>query len=134
MVKLLEDNDPQVLKEAGDILLRLIGNVLKDPQNVKYRSIRLSNPKIESKLLAANGAMEILFAVGFEEATDSLVLPLDAALPDLRAYKAALEEVMWGRGGDVPNPGAGSSSAGATAAPPQGPRKPDAEPEVMQTV
>lgn len=104
-VKMLEDNEPHVIKEAGEILLKLIGNVLRDPHNMKYRSVRLSNPKIESKLLVATGAFEILFAAGFEEDTDSLLLPLDASLTKLRAIKAALEKIMWGRGGEVPNPG-----------------------------
>ena len=104
-VKLLEDNEPHVIGEAGEILLKLIGNVLRDPHNIKYRSIRLSNPKIEKKLLAATGAFEILFAVGFEEDTDSLLLPLDSSPTKLRAFKAALEKVMWGRGRQVPNPG-----------------------------
>ena len=104
-VKMLEDNEPHVISEAGEILLKLIGNVLRDPHNIKYRSIRLSNPKIEKKLLAATGAFEILFAVGFEEDTDSLLLPLDSSSTKLRAFKAALEKVMWGRGRQVPNPG-----------------------------
>lgn len=104
-VKMLEDNDPHVIKEAGEILLKLIGNVLRDPHNMKYRSVRLSNPKIESKLLVATGAFEILFSVGFEEDTDSLLLPLDASLTKLRAVKTAIEKIMWGRGGEVPNPG-----------------------------
>ena len=104
-VKMLEDNEPLVIKEAGEILLKLIGNVLRDPHNMKYRSVRLSNPKIESKLLVATGAFEILFSVGFEEDTDSLLLPLDASLTKLRAVKTALEKIMWGRGGEVPNPG-----------------------------
>ena len=53
--------------DACEILVKLLANVIRDPQNMKYRSIRLSNPKIESKLLAANGAFEVLFSVGFEE-------------------------------------------------------------------
>ena len=56
----------QVKKDAGDILIRLFSNVLKDPQSLKFRAVKLSNPKIESKLLVANGAFEILFSSGFE--------------------------------------------------------------------
>ena len=67
IVEQLKDNPPEVMREAGEILLKLLGNVRRDPMNMKYRQIRLSNPKIESKLLAANGAFEILFSVGFEE-------------------------------------------------------------------
>ena len=66
-VDLLKDNPAEVTKEAAEILIKLLNNVLRDPNNIKYRSIRLSNPKIESKLLIATGAFEILFSVGFEE-------------------------------------------------------------------
>jgi hypothetical protein len=37
VVRMLEDNEPSVTKEAGDILLKLIGNVLRDPNNIKFR-------------------------------------------------------------------------------------------------
>ena len=61
-------------KDACEILVKLLSNVIRDPNNMKYRSIRLSNPKIESKLLAANGAFETLFSVGFEEVRKKSVL------------------------------------------------------------
>ena len=63
----LLDNPPEVTKSAAEILVKLIGNVIRDPSNLKYRSVRLANPIIESKLLVATGAFEILFSVGFEE-------------------------------------------------------------------
>jgi hypothetical protein len=44
VVASLADNPPDAMKEACEILLRLIGNVLRDPSNLKFRSIRLSNP------------------------------------------------------------------------------------------
>ena len=53
--------------DACGILVKLLNNVIRDPNNMKFRSIRLANPKIESMLLAANGAFEVLFSVGFEE-------------------------------------------------------------------
>jgi hypothetical protein len=67
MVSALADNPPQLLKDASEILLKLISNILRDPQSLKFRRIRLSNPKIEKMLLNANGAFEILFSMGFEE-------------------------------------------------------------------
>ena len=51
IVSALTDNSNEVFKNAVDILLKLINNILKDPQSMKYRRIRLSNPKIESMLL-----------------------------------------------------------------------------------
>ena len=76
IVKKLTDNDPKTFQDAKEILLKLINNILRDPQNVKFRRIRLSNPKVESMLLNANGAFDILFSIGFEEDTDALILPL----------------------------------------------------------
>ena len=51
IVSALTDNSNEVFNNAVDILLKLINNILKDPQSMKYRRIRLSNPKIESMLL-----------------------------------------------------------------------------------
>ena len=67
IVSMLLDNPPEVTKSAAEILVKLIGNVIRDPSNLKFRSVRLANPVIESKLLVASGAFEILFSVGFEE-------------------------------------------------------------------
>ena len=58
---------------------------------MKYRRIRLSNPKIESMLLVANGAFEALFSMGFEEDTDALFLPFSASLETIKAFKLAIE-------------------------------------------
>jgi len=69
IVEMLHENTAEAKKEAAEILLRLVDNVIREPQNIKYRSVRLSNPKIESKLLSASGAFEILFSMGFEEAS-----------------------------------------------------------------
>ena len=66
-MSLLLDNPPEVTKSAAEILVKLIGNVIRDPSNLKYRSVRLANPIIEANLLVATGAFEILFSVGFEE-------------------------------------------------------------------
>ena len=51
VVSALTDNSNEVFKNAVDVLLKLMSNILKDPSSIKYRRIRLSNPKIESMLL-----------------------------------------------------------------------------------
>ena len=51
VVLALTDNSNEVFKNAVDVLLKLMNNILKDPYSIKYRRIRLSNPKIESMLL-----------------------------------------------------------------------------------
>ena len=51
VVSALTDNSNEVFKNAVDVLLKLMNNILKDPYSIKYRRIRLSNAKIESMLL-----------------------------------------------------------------------------------
>lgn len=63
----LNENEKEVKLEARRILFKLCDNVLKFPDNVKYRKINLSNPLVMSKLLPASGAMQCLFEAGFVE-------------------------------------------------------------------
>jgi len=94
VVDALRDNPEDIRKTAAEILVKLLSNVIREPNNIKYRSIRLANPKIESNLLVANGAFEILFSVGFEEGTDTLILPMSASIPLVSAFKSAIEKIL----------------------------------------
>lgn len=62
VIALLEDNQEQVKKDAKEILVKLLGNIINDPNNTKYRAVKLTNKVIEEKLLPAAGAFEILFS------------------------------------------------------------------------
>ena len=92
-VKLLNDNPEGVKKEALDILVKLLSNVVRDPHNIKYRQIKLSNKKIEENLLAATGAFEVLFSVGFEEDDDKLILPLNVSITNIEKFLDAVKEL-----------------------------------------
>jgi UBX domain-containing protein 6 len=49
-----------------DIVLKLLRNIVKEPENVKFRKIRLSNPKIKEAVAEVNGGIELLSFLGFE--------------------------------------------------------------------
>ena len=66
---LLTENTKEDFLAASELLLRLANNVIKNPLELKYRRIRLSNPLLESKLLPFLGGFECLFEMGFEEVT-----------------------------------------------------------------
>ncbi|GBG60231.1 hypothetical protein CBR_g3474 [Chara braunii] len=70
---------PASVREAGMILiaggpsmatvetlLKLMRNILVDPSNVKFRRVRLSNPRIRETIGIAPGGLGFLEAVGFE--------------------------------------------------------------------
>jgi len=93
VVNMLKDNPDPVRDAAKEVLTKLLGNVINDPNNTKYRAIKLTNKVIEEKLLPASGAFEILFSVGFEEADDKLILPLGADLNIVKQFSEAVRNL-----------------------------------------
>lgn len=53
--------------EGVTILLKLLDNVIREPHNDKYRTIRLENKTIKEKVLSLNGVREFLMKIGFIE-------------------------------------------------------------------
>ena len=65
--QLVNENSVNDFLTASEILIKFANNVLSNPQEPKFRRIRLSNPTVEAKLLPVCGAMECLFEMGFVE-------------------------------------------------------------------
>ena len=93
IVELLRENTEQVKRDAGDILVKLLSNIVAAPNDMKYRQIKLANKTIEEKLLPASGAFEILFSVGFEEAEDKLILPMSVNIRTVERFLEALKNI-----------------------------------------
>lgn len=49
-----------------DIVLKLLRNIVREPENVKFRKIRLSNPKIKEAVAEVSGGVELFGFLGFE--------------------------------------------------------------------
>ncbi|CAM1295100.1 NGLY1 (predicted), partial [Pycnogonum litorale] len=91
-VDLLSNNATDQFIEAANVLLKIANNIVRDPENVKYRTIRLSNATVVNKLLPVNGAMECLFEMGFEEDNDGLHLKLPST-SSLKQLKLISEQI-----------------------------------------
>lgn len=63
----LETANRIVYIESVTILLKILDNVIREPQNEKYRTIRLENKIIKEKLLGLNGVRQFLEKIGFVE-------------------------------------------------------------------
>ncbi|GAA6072660.1 peptide-N(4)-(N-acetyl-beta-glucosaminyl) asparagine amidase, partial [Tachysurus ichikawai] len=61
-----------------------------NPNEEKYRSIRIGNPTFSTKLLPIKGAVECLFEMGFEEAETHLVFPRSASVDQLRRVRETI--------------------------------------------
>mmetsp|Transcript_75165 Transcript_75165/g.178634 ORF Transcript_75165/g.178634 Transcript_75165/m.178634 type:complete len:636 (+) Transcript_75165:175-2082(+) len=51
----------------------LLENLVKDPENAKFRSVRLSNAKIKAAIVDVQEAMQLMLACGFAQQEDNLV-------------------------------------------------------------
>jgi UBX domain-containing protein 6 len=49
-----------------DILLKLLKNIVREPGNVKFRKIRMGNPKIKEAIVDVPGCVELLEIIGFK--------------------------------------------------------------------
>jgi len=57
---------------AVRLLLRLVQNVIQNPDNLKFRVIRANNPKIKSTLLSLGEVAEgLLILLGFHAAAEN---------------------------------------------------------------
>ncbi|ETI36756.1 hypothetical protein F441_17059 [Phytophthora nicotianae CJ01A1] len=64
-VYVLLRQDPPRAITAAETLIKMLTNVAKNPQEEKFRKIRLSNAAIQSKLVSVPGAVDILAEAGF---------------------------------------------------------------------
>ncbi|XP_053190248.1 peptide-N(4)-(N-acetyl-beta-glucosaminyl)asparagine amidase [Scomber japonicus] len=126
-VTTLCENSNEVFLDVAKLLLTYADNILRNPNEEKYRSIRIGNPTFSTKLLPIKGAVECLFEMGFEEAETHLVFPKSASVDQLRLIRESIaaERDQRLRGGQSVQPAArplaasASTSTSASASAPQ---------------
>jgi len=103
----LRDNDDDTLRQAIDCLLRIANNIIENPSELKYRVLKLSSTVITTKLLIAAGGMECIFAMGFQENDESLILPMESSLENLKSIReqvCRIKKDVDGKTFKVPEP------------------------------
>ncbi|XP_073848899.1 N-glycanase Pngl [Musca autumnalis] len=83
-------NTKEAYLEAVRIILLLLDNIINNPNEEKYRTIRMENKTIKEKLLTLEGCVELLTAIGFQRNNEQYTLPRDAPLKLIREYRDAL--------------------------------------------
>ncbi|XP_040910202.1 peptide-N(4)-(N-acetyl-beta-glucosaminyl)asparagine amidase [Toxotes jaculatrix] len=89
-VTTLCENSNEVFLDVAKLLLTYADNILRNPNEEKYRSIRIGNPTFSTKLLPIKGAVECLFEMGFEEAETHLVFPKSASVEQLKLIRESI--------------------------------------------
>ncbi|XP_005081043.1 peptide-N(4)-(N-acetyl-beta-glucosaminyl)asparagine amidase [Mesocricetus auratus] len=80
-------NTPETFLEASKLLLTYADNILRNPHDEKYRSIRIGNTAFSTRLLPVRGAVECLFEMGFEEGETHLIFPKKASVEQLQKIR-----------------------------------------------
>jgi hypothetical protein len=70
LLVIADSNEDSEIIAALDILMKLVMNVLKSPQEEKFRKIKKTNKTIAHKLLAAGGIEDLLLAIGYKDISD----------------------------------------------------------------
>ncbi|CAL8295549.1 unnamed protein product [Merluccius merluccius] len=86
----LVENPNEVFLDAANLLLTYADNILRYPNEEKYRSIRIGNSTFSTKLLPIKGAVECLFEMGFEEGETHLVFPRSASVDQLKRIRESI--------------------------------------------
>ena len=94
-LSMLADARSGEFDSSASILNRLLGNVVANPTEPKFRQIRLSNPKI-NQALSVRGAKALLVGAGFVEAGDMMKMddaaPVDGAEAAIAGLAAQAKE------------------------------------------
>lgn len=119
-VTTLCENPNEVFLDVAKLLLTYADNILRNPNEEKYRSIRIGNPTFSTKLLPIKGAVECLFEMGFEEAETHLVFPKSASVEQLKRIRESIaaERDQRLREGQPVQPVVQAATASGSASPP----------------
>ena len=63
-------NNPEDLTDLQQTLATIVGNIVDNPTEAKFRSLRLSNKLVQNKIATRKGGFEFLNAAGFEMAVN----------------------------------------------------------------
>ena len=99
----ITQQDDRTALAALELALKLVTNILEDPDNPKKRRFKASNPTISQKLIKVPGGVDLLLAAGFTTTVIEMqehwqlqgsgveLVILDHARDGLARYKASLE-------------------------------------------
>ena len=57
------------------LLEKLISNIISNPNDPKYRTIKTTNPAIQAKLMSVKGIEKLILMLGYQPRDGNFVLP-----------------------------------------------------------
>lgn len=97
-----------------DVVIRLLKNIVKEPENAKFRRVRMSNPKIREAVGEVAGCVELIEYVGFklvEEEGEMWAIMDVPSEENIRMIKKAITLIEPQKVEDTPASGSASTKA-----------------------
>lgn len=95
-VALLDENRTDPLVAGVQLAIRVLENILKSPDEQKYRQLRIANPKVKDVLWTLRGGRVALLAAGFVESGETVVME-EADVPRIEGVVDALKQLLVAR-------------------------------------
>lgn len=95
-VALLDENRTDPLVAGVQLAIRVLENILKSPDEQKYRQLRIANPKVKDVLWTLRGGRVTLLAAGFVESGETVVME-EADVPRIEGVVDALKQLLVAR-------------------------------------
>ena len=93
-----KQNTIEQVNDTTSIISRLIKNLVTNSHETKWRTISLTNKVIKVKIVDIPGAMEILYAIGFEKINEEqAVLPESVPVTDIMPVVNLLDSLNTSR-------------------------------------
>eukprot|EP01095_Lingulamoeba_sp_RSL-Kostka_P007095 TRINITY_DN2239_c2_g1_i1.p1 TRINITY_DN2239_c2_g1~~TRINITY_DN2239_c2_g1_i1.p1 ORF type:complete len:189 (-),score=61.64 TRINITY_DN2239_c2_g1_i1:300-866(-) len=91
-----KENGHENSQPSIEIILRLLKNISKHPNQEKFFKVPMNNKKIKKTLVNMDGAIDILTLIGFEinEEQTYFVLPIDTDIEFIKALYLSIEKSM----------------------------------------
>jgi hypothetical protein len=91
---LLEENRTDPLKAGVELAVKVLTNILANPSEPKFRSLRTTNQRVKDTLWTLRGGRLTLLAAGFVESGETIVISDPVDIPRIERAVSALQEVL----------------------------------------
>jgi len=103
--------NPDESSEVYATLSKIFANILRNPEQAKFRTLKKDNRLVAERLCRSMGAISVLFMVGFEETDDTYTCPMTTDLGQMAKARETIEHMTMSL--DVLDQPASSSTAPA---------------------
>mmetsp|Transcript_26246 Transcript_26246/g.48037 ORF Transcript_26246/g.48037 Transcript_26246/m.48037 type:complete len:330 (-) Transcript_26246:42-1031(-) len=99
-----EELSPSQARETYETLTKVLGNIIQNPTEAKFRNLKKENKMVSEKLCRTSSSISVLLALGFEDTGATYTCPPTADLDQMRTCVELLECILVSTEGQVTEP------------------------------